>query len=431
MSKQQRALALTLAVAACAGQARAQEVEDPVLARLVAEALERNPELAVRREQVAVARARPEQARARPDPMFGVLYTNDGWSPSLGTEPMTTLGFMLSQPLPLGGKRRDRGEQLAREADIVEQQLERSRLTVAGAVERAYYRLLLSRERLLLVGEQEELWKRIEGVTRARYAVGQGAQPDVLRMQIELTRVQKLRAEQQAEQAVAVAEINQLTGRPHGSPVETEARLALRPVAWDVATALAELEPRSPELRAAALGADRARILLSLAEREYKPDFALQAGYMNRGGLDAMWQAGVSVSLPLSRKRLASGRAEAEAGTRAAAGSADAVRASLRFRTEERLARLEATEEIARLYERGIVPQGRMAVDAALANYQSGKVPFVAVLEALTTLYEDRAEHLSQLAAHAQLRASLLEASLDGPEQPASPARGSESGGMR
>jgi outer membrane protein TolC len=58
-------------------------------------------------------------------------------------------------------------------------------------------------------------------------------------------------------------------------------------------------------------------------------------------------------------------------------------------------------------------------VDAAVANYQSGKVPFVAVLEALTTLYNDRTAHLSLLADHARARASLEEAGLE------------EAGGMR
>jgi hypothetical protein len=52
-------------------------------------------------------------------------------------------------------------------------------------------------------------------------------------------------------------------------------------------------------------------------------------------------------------------------------------------------------------------------VDAAVANYQSGKVPFIAVLEALTTLYNDRASHLSLLANHERIRASLEEASLE------------------
>jgi outer membrane protein TolC len=272
---------------------------------------------------------------------------------------------------------------------------------------------VLSRELLDLVREQRQVWKEIEGVARARYAVGQGVQPDVLRVQVEVTRVEQLATVQQAETGIRVAELNRLLGRPATSPVETTARLALRPIEEDLDGAIERLRRVSPELKSAALGQERAGLLVALASKEFKPDFSVQAGYMNRGGLDPMWQAGVGVSLPLYRKRLSSGQAEAEAQVRASARLADSVGLQLRFRTQERLAQLDATQKISRLYGQGIIPQDRMSVDAAVANYQTGKVPFIAVLEALTTLYNDRATQLELLANHERIRASLEEASLE------------------
>ena len=53
----------------------------------------------------APRRPRRSGARALPDPMVSITYTNDGWAPSLGSMPMTTLGFMVSQALPYSGKR--------------------------------------------------------------------------------------------------------------------------------------------------------------------------------------------------------------------------------------------------------------------------------------------------------------------------------------
>jgi len=414
MSSSCRIVALAVCGIGLGSVAAAQE-PDPVLDALVSEALQRNPDLLALQETVLAARARPDQARALANPMLSVVYTNDGWSPTLGTQDMTTLAFMGSQDLPYPGKRRLRGDVAAREADQVEQQLERARLGVVAGVKRAYYGVVLSRELLDLVREQEQLWKEIEGVTRARYAVGQGAQPDVLRVQIEVTRVEQLRTEQEAEGQIRVAELNRLTGRPATSPVATRAHLVLRPIEEDLDRAVGRLSgSSSPELKNAAVAQERASLLVALASKEFKPDFSVQAGYMNRGGLDPMWQAGVAISLPLYRKRLSSGLAEAEAQVRASARLAESVRLQLRFRTEERLAQLQATQKIARLYGQGIIPQDRMSVDAAVANYQTGKVPFIAVLEALTTLYNDRATHLALLANHERIRASLEEASLEG-----------------
>jgi outer membrane protein TolC len=384
-----------------------------VLEALVAEALQKNPDLLALQESLVAARARPDQARALRDPMLSVVYTNDGWAPSLGSESMTTLAFMASQDLPYPGKRRLRGDVAVRDAATVEQQLARARLTLVADVTRAYHGLALSRELVSLAAEQELIWKQIEGTARARYAVGQGAQPDVLRVQTEVTRVEQLRTLQQTEARIREAELNRLLDRPAGTPVETGARLELRASEPGLDSVLARLEQASPELAAAGIARERAELLVELARKEYKPDFSVQAGYMNRGGLDPMWQAGVGMTLPIQRKRLASGLAEAEAQARASLRLSESLRLQLRYRTEQRLAQLEATQRIATLYGLGIVPQDRLAVDAALANYQAGKVPFIAVLEALTTLYNDRATHLGLLADHARTRASLEEASLE------------------
>jgi outer membrane protein TolC len=388
-------------------------VQDPLLAALIDEALSKNPDVAAARQAAVAAGQRPAQARSFANPMFGVDYTNDGWSPSLGTMEMTTLGFMASQELPYPGKRGLRGEIATREAGQVEQQAERVGRSIAAAVKRAYYGLLLSRNLLDLIRDQEDVWKQIEGVARARYGVGQGAQQDVLRVQVEVTRIEQLRAEQEAEAEIRLAELNRLLARAGSTPLETSARLALRPVQGSLDQLYEWATAVSPELKGVGLGIERASLAVTLAKKQFKPDFSVQAAYMNRGGLDPMWQAGVGVSIPLYRKRLSAGLAEADAQLRSTQSAIESVRLQLRFRTQERLIQLKTTERVATLYGEGIVPQDRMSVEAALANYQTGKVPFIAVLEALTTLYNDRATHLRLLANHEQTLASLEEASLD------------------
>ena len=188
-------VAVQLVLASAPARAQAPwplPVEDRLLASLIDEALSKNPEVAAARQAAAAAGQRPAQARSLPNPMFSVGYTNDGWSPSLGTQEMTTLGFMASQELPYPGKRGLRGDIASREGGQMEQQAERASRGIAAAVKRAYYGLLLSRHLLDLIGDQEENWKQIEGVARARYSVGQGAQQDVLRVQVEVTRIEQL-----------------------------------------------------------------------------------------------------------------------------------------------------------------------------------------------------------------------------------------------
>jgi len=415
--RNRRSVAVLLGAFLTAGVSGAGESaegpDDAMLASLVDEALNHNPDIAAAQEEVAAWRARPEQARSLPDPVLWLMYTNDGWSPSLGSRNMTTLAANWTQELPFPGKRRLRGQIASLTADEREEQLQRTRLSVAAAVKRAYTGLLQARDLLDLIRDQGEIWREIEGVARARYAVGQGVQQDVLRVQVEVTRIDQLEAEQRAEAEVRRAELNRLLGRLADARIETPSPLVLRPEDRPPTEILEWVRGRSPELKAAHVAVDRERAAVALARKEFKPDFTVQGGYLNRGGLDPMWQAGVGVTLPLDRKKRESGLAEAEARLREVERVAEAVELQMRYRTQERLAQIAAAERIAGLYERGLIPQDRMAVEAGVANYQAGKVPFVTVLESLASLYGDRSAYVRLLAGHAKTRASLEEASLE------------------
>ena len=405
--------ALGLSPAAARGQAIASAEDDPLLQALVDEALARNPDLHAAQSAIAAAQTATERARALPDPMISVTYTNDGWAPSLGSMPMTTLGFMVSQPLPYSGKRDLRAGLAASQARQAEPALERARLALEGAVRRAYYGLVLARELGALTAEQRELWRQIEVLARARYAVGQGAQPDVLRVQTEVTRIELRAIEQAAEAEVRLAEINRLLARPLDTPVPTPAALALQPLTASADEAIAAARAVSPELKGAALAIDTSTAAAAVARRDLKPDFSVQGGYMNRGGLDAMWLAGVGITWPFNKKARESAVAEAEIRAKGGSHVVESMQLQLAYRTRERYARARAIEKLVALYDGGIVPQNQMTVEATLTNYQTGKVPFVAVLEAMTALYADRSARAGLVADHAKLRASLREASLD------------------
>ena len=413
-------IVLSLAVLAFAPDLSAAQTaavaseEDPVLQALIDEALARNPDLHAAQSAIAAAQASVERARALPDPMVSVTYTNDGWAPSLGSMPMTTLGFMVSQGLPYSGKRDLRAGLAASQARQAEPALARAALTLEADIRRAYYGLVLARELQELTSEQRELWQQIEIVARARYAVGQGAQPDVLRVQTEVTRIEQRAIEQAAEADVRLAELNRLRARPLDTPVATPAKLSLAPISASADDVLADARSVSPELRSAALAIETNTTAAALARRDLKPDFSIQGGYMNRGGLDAMWLAGVGITWPFNKKARESAVAEAELRAKGGSHIVESMALQLAYRTRERYTRAKALEKLVALYDDGIVPQDQMTVEASLANYQTGKVPFVSVLEAMSSLYADRWARAGLVADHARLRASLREASLEG-----------------
>jgi outer membrane protein TolC len=135
--------------------------------------------------------------------------------------------------------------------------------------------------------------------------------------------------------------------------------------------------------------------------------------YRGSFAMGPMWQVGVGVSVPLwIDRRQQNHLAEAKALADARTADQSAVALELELRTRERIAQLQAALRIARTYRESILPLDELSLESALASYQSAKLPFISVLDALNTLYGDRATLMSRLAEAAKWRVAIDEASL-------------------
>jgi cobalt-zinc-cadmium efflux system outer membrane protein len=404
-------VAAALAAALFSAPVGAQE-EDPVLRALVEEAVARNPQLAAAHHLVTAAGSRAAQAGSLPGPMLGVSYQNDGLAPTLGERDMTMLSVEASQEIPYPGKRSLRRQVAQADAALSSFDAERERLALVASVKRAYHGLRLARALADLAEQQRGAWKEIQETARVRYAAAVGPQLELLRAQVEGTRVQALHAQHHAEAKARLAELNRLLARPPDTPIETSPPTGLQPEPRDAETLVAFSETISPELMAAAAAVQRDELAVELARRDFKPDLVVQGGWSYRGGLDPMWQAGVALALP-SRSRARGALAEAEARLAASRAGVDDVRLRLRSAVEQRLALLGAAEQIEATYRDGVLPQEQVSLESALTRYGTGQGPQLAVLEAMVSLLDDRTDYLRLLTAHAIERTRLEEASLE------------------
>jgi outer membrane protein TolC len=406
--------AFTAAAESPAAASTRAALHDPQLDALVAEALATHPDVAQAKSLVLAAQARIQPAGALADPFLSTTYQVDGTNFALGSMEDTWLGFMYSQPLPWPGKRGLEKQAAESDAKALKAGLVgRTALSIEANVRRAYYDLLLARAILQLIEERRSSWQQIEGVVRERYTVGLGAQQDVLRAQVEVLRIDEAVAAQQAIVASRVAELNRLTGRPQDMPLETTQTLVLREGVLDAALLIEAVKGRSPEIAAARQSIATGELRVSSARKAYKPDFVVNGGPMYRGDLDPMWQVGAGISLPIFRKSKQDFRLrEAEELLNASGSAVRSIEQTLELRTRERLANLEASQKIAKLYNEGVLPLDELSLESAIASYQTGKVPFISVLEALNTLYGDRETLLARSAEIEKWRIAIDEADL-------------------
>jgi len=387
---------------------------DPVYAGLEAELLERSPEVQADAAAAAAARARIPQAGALPDPELRIEYEYGGQGLSPGANDDTGIAFGFSQMLPGAGKRGLREEVAAAEARRAEHAVHRASVESVYRLRRAWADLLLARENLALIEDQRRATGDIEELTRSRYAVGLAQQADVLRAQAELARLEQMRYHELGLEGAALAEINRLLARPAGTPLDGTPRLAALDVGAVRVPGREEvtsgLDGRSPELQGALAMVEEARAGLDLARKNRGLDYAVTGRYVYRGSLPPMATAGVGLVLPVYKgRKQAQAVAEAEARLLSQQRAAEAMSLRARATVEKALLDLHAAVLEAGAFSEGVLRVDALAVESALASFQAGKAPFVAVLEAHNTLYRDRWDH-AELLFHVLWHSASLDA---------------------
>ena len=411
-----------LASLALAAPSPSPLASDPAVAALVQEALSNSPEVSRADATARAEMAREPQVSSLPDPTLTLGIQNDGFqSIQIGTMETSYWQVMLTQPVPWPGKLSARAATVRAQAGVAGGETARLRLAITAEVERAYVDLLVVRGQLALLAKLEVLWAEAEAMARTRYEVGQGAQSDLLRAQLERTRLKQRRVAIEGEERTRLQALNRLRVRPLDEPVATPRPLAsfTDPVLRTAAEAVADAERRSPDLAIAALAVVAADRRVDSARKDWFPDLAVTAGVMPRGQIEPMWTVQLGITLPVwGATKQARGVEESQARREADLRGEDAVRQLVQLRAQERRALLSAALETLDLFRGGILVQSDAAVRSTLAQYRVGKVTFPSVLEVLRGLVVDEGGYLDALATAQRIDIADREVSLAPPAGP-------------
>src|SRR5438552_2498450 len=165
----------------------------------------------------ALANAKPAHVSAYDDPMISY----EAWNApeSFRVDHADNNIFRLSQKIPFPGKRSLAGTMAERDAAIAEQNLRSVELDAIAAATRAYYDLWMVHQDILIYSRDKDLVERVAKVAEQKYAVGQVCEPDVLRAQVELTRlINRVTTETLAADSARAA-LNALLSRADDDPL--------------------------------------------------------------------------------------------------------------------------------------------------------------------------------------------------------------------
>jgi outer membrane protein, heavy metal efflux system len=386
---------------------RAADVKSAALDRvslqtLVAEALEQNPEIRAMRRGFDMMRARVPQAKALPEPMLSYGYAgNAAFIPPFDFQkgdPASARMLSFTQEVPYPGKLAIKGKIANVEAEAEWWNYDQVRLNVVAEVKDTYYDLFYLHKAIETVTKNKELVEKFARIAEAGYSVGKGVQQDVLKAQVEISKLTDQLTVLEQRRQTAEARINSLLFREPETPVGRPEEIKPR----EFTHSLEELNEAAltnyPALKAQRRKIDREQHGVELARKDFYPDFTVSLTYYNRPGMPEMYGVNVGVKIPIyfwQKQRPAV--AEATSSARAERERLENATALLFFRVKDRYLAVTTAQRLLKLYGTTIIPQSSLSLESAISGYEAGKVDFLTLLDNLVTLLNYELGYYEQL----------------------------------
>ncbi len=377
------------------------------LQQLIGEALKNSPEIAAAAHERDAAGHRVSPAGALDDPMIEAGLINvpvQSWR--LNREDMTMKMLGISQRLPYPGKRGLREEVAAKDAESVAFGHRETVNRVVRDVKVAFYDLALADRSIEVVERNRLLVEQLLRIAEGRYSVGQGAQADLLKAQTQLAKMSEELLRMRRERRSMEADLARAVGRgaQPGSIKATMPRLEAESL--EIERLRETAIQNRPQLLGLKALIDKGQKALDLARKDYYPDFDVRFQYGQREkDLEGMprtdvFSLTVAFNLPVwGPKKLEPKIAEAQAMREQAISLYQAQQNELLAKLRQQAAIAEQSRESAQLYEAGILPQARLALESALAAYRVGRVDFPMLLDSQMTVLNYEVNHAATLVA--------------------------------
>ena len=349
-------------------------------------------ESAFQRWKAAVERL--PQVRALPDPRFTYGYYINSIETRVG--PMQH-AIALSQTFPWLGKLQDREDAAARAANAEYELFEAEKLDLFYRVEAAFNELFYLKRSIDIANDNIELLGQFERVARARYRVGAANHPDVIRIQVELGKLEDRLRRLRDLRAPQTARLNAALNRPPNAQLPWPSAVGERVTDKGVDDLLAMLRENNPLLEALDEESERERINADIARKDGLPDLTVGLAYTivgERSGVsipgngDDAFLASFSVNVPLWRAKYDAGVREALARRLAIVNQRLETSNRLTADLQQALFEHHDARRRVELYRDTLIPKATESLQASLAGFEQGTADFLDLVDTERTLLE-------------------------------------------
>lgn len=347
------------------------------LSELLDEAARNNPDIAASMRAWRAAAQVPSQISTMPDPQVTVQQFAVGSPRPFAGYTNSNFGYIglgISQDIPYPGKLSLKAEAAQRDATATREKFEAAKRNAFEQVKATYFQLAYIQKTLGVLERDQTLLDQIEKIAEARYRVGQGNQQDVLKAQLQTTKILNELAHHHELMGSQQALMSKLLNRaPGAAEIETE-ELTETPLNLKSDELLAKIRTDNPEVTGGQEMVRKQSLQVEIARKDRYPDFSVQ--YMWQHTAEQYrdyYTLTFSAQLPIYRKRkldpemtqaveeLDQSRREYESHVQQAY-----------FEVRDQYISAETASQELKIYREGLIPQAMASFQAGLAAYEAG-----------------------------------------------------------
>lgn len=300
--------------------------------------------------------------------------------------------YGIAQSFPWFGKLELRGSVASRAAEELWQSVESTRLDVARSIAVAYFDYGYLAQALRITRENLELLQQLDSVVQRRISAGSAGQEDLLRLQVEVGKLENQLASFDKVRPALSARLASAMNWTEDSVLPLP---ELREPAFDALDALrasdlfARAEGLNPTLRRLRESVQKHESARELAELARWPDATLGVDYFEtgsartatRGSGDDPVALRLMFNLPIWGKKYTAAEREAELQLEATKSSLADSRVRLRADIEHAAFQLgDAARQVA-LYRESLLPRATESLAVTRSSYRAGRASLLDVID--------------------------------------------------
>jgi outer membrane protein, heavy metal efflux system len=383
---------------------RAADLATP-LSALLDEASRSNPDIQAARLGWQAATQVPSQVSTLPDPQVTLQHFSVG-SPrpfaGYSNSDFAYIGFGISQDLPYPGKLKLRGEAAQQEAAISRNKVETVRRSVLQQVKEAYYQIAYVQQTLEVLDRNGKLLEQVEKIADGRYRVGEGSQQDILKSQLERTKLLREVAHHRELMNTQQALLRKLLNRPPGSPDISTEPLVETPLVYTSDELLTKVRTENPEVASQQETVKKQSLQVEIARKDRYPDLSVQ--YMWQHTAEPFrdyYMLSLGARIPIYRRRkLNPEMTQAVEELNRSRREYESQIQTAYFNVRDQYIAAETASQMLKIYREGLIPQALAAYQSGLTSYQTGSVDFETLFSSFLDVLNFDGEYWKTLMEH-------------------------------